>query len=640
MTFAASLSRIPAPRRQRRNVLPMNLGLYLDRPFVSIPEGGLTDCLNVRLKEGKVINGQMGYEHFMDQQLDGRVILIDQFFLTNGNVVLLFGTPTTLYRYSESTEKVTFINPTYEAGTVSAISAYDSGNDETTITGTTTQWDTAAAAIRPGDGQGPTGNNAKVGDYIAFLASENDPDENWYRIKAINSDTELVVEGDASAESTGAYTIRQSFELGQTDDVWFPETFPNMQPAGEDRWYATNGKDIVTWDGSDFSVTVLDLGFQCKVLLRHKNMMLYGNLLESGASKGATVRNSAIAEPENVTTKEAAEVVTTDGIDDLSTLVPIGDVMAAYHDRSINIMQFVGLPLVWVIRTAIPGLGPISPRAIMDFGDFHEFVGSDTGYNFDGVGVQESGGQVFREVLRTIDASRRLQFLTHIDEENGDVLWIPPLSTDEGDTPELAYTEHYLENVGRAPTPFAIREIPATETGFFERAGTLTFADLTDIWTAYNFKWNDRFLQASFPENLFGDANGNIFRMNTAEYQDTRAVGAESFTKQDIVSFARSHRFPAIDGRSKGMAKRIEVFAERRGSATYDLTVIVRAAKQLEGPITGSVQRAYDLTQAGNRFVNPRLAGRFFEVEFATTGQAQPWEVAGFAYEGQEMGER
>lgn len=640
MTAAAA---IRAPAR-RIEVDRWNLGLYLDRPPTQIPDRALQSGKNFRVKNGMVRNENMGWETFPAGgtaiNLDGeQVLLIDSLFLRSGTQYLIFGNRYDLFRYDEVAGDLKYITPIYDDGQVTA-AVYAAGPDETTITGSGTLWNTD-----PGDRNGL--NNVEVGDQFHGWDGDyhTQAAADWARVKAVNSDTEIVVEGDVTAgfSNPSDYTIRQLF-VGDNLDLWKAEVFPAFDTGAglEDRWYATNGVDyVVRWRGPTIDprgATRVDLGFSCKTLRRFKNMMLYANLVETSEEKPTAIRNSDVAFPEDVTNGLAAEIVPSEGIDPILELMQIGDVVVVYNERGINTLQFVGLPFVFVSRTAVPGIGPIASGAIADFGDFHEFIGADSGYRFNGVGIEPFGDQVLREALRAISPQRIPKTITHVDEENGETHWIIPSTTDEtGDEggPKDAYTSHYLEDVGNAPMPFSFRDLPATATGYYERQSQLTFDQVMTQWINTNFRWNDRFFEAAFPFNLFGDGNGYVFILGTTD------SGHDGTQALDIASFVRGKRWPAIDGRRVGMVKRIEPFAKTRAGATaYGLVCSVYGADRKDGEASIQDAGVYNLTAAGERFVPVRGAGRYVELEFSFTGQQAPWEMSGFALEIVGMGTR
>jgi hypothetical protein len=627
---APAAIQVPIPKERREVVTPVNLGVFLGRPGIHVPKGGMKDCLNVRVKEQTVRNENMGWGTFpvggtpinLD---DEQVVHFDQFFEQSGTQTLIFATIKDLFRYDQVAEDVKYLTPHYDQSVTTAI-VKDNGTS--TVTGTAgiggTEWDLTT------EGRA----NVRAGDMIHFGdANYVTQDATWYEVDSVTDEDTLVVVGDASGEATGAYTIRQLFD-GGVFDRWSSDTFLNGLPHNEDRWYATQGTDPpVFWDGSDVTATFFDPGFTCKVLRLHKNMLLYGNMVESGVYKPAAIRNSNVANPQDVTTGLASEFTSTDAIDGLVELIPIGDIMTAYHERSINILQFVGLPFVFVIRTAVPGIGPIGGGAIIDFGDFHEFIAADAAYEFNGVGIEEIGGHVFHEVLRRASPDRITRIITHVDEESGDAHWIVPqisdAAADETAGAKQAYTEHYLEEANLRGTegfvPMTIRDLPATATGYFERSQTLTFAGLVEEFQSVNYKWNDRFLETAYPFNLFGTEDGYIYVMSTSSDQISGAS-----TPVAVNSFAHFRRFPVIDGETKGVVRRVTPFALERPGAVEDVNVKLYAADSAHRSSVLKGTKTFALDYSGNRFVTFRKMMRYAEVQFGTNALGAHFEIAGY----------
>lgn len=300
--------------------------------------------------------------------------------------------------------------------------------------------------------------------------------------------------------------------------------------------------------------------------------------------------------------------------------------------------QFVGYPVVYAVRTAVPDTGVISGRSVVNLGDFHEFIGNDHGYRFDGVTLSEMGRHVMREAIRTIDPARPEKALAYRDRENGEIQFVIPKTTDEADltvssrAPEVAYTSNYQEAIGtRESHPFTIRDLPATAMGAYQRAETLRFDDFGEtLFNEVDFAWNDRFFEAQFPFILFGDKDGYVYTLGTSGTQDGAAIS----------SYARFPRAPVADGFRRGVVKRIEPFAVQRSAATFPLGVLLWVTDQAEGDLSLAAQIDYDLTQAGTRYVSPRKAGRYAEVEFAAISSTSGFAITGFAIYSVPGGER
>lgn len=603
-----------------------NLGVYLDRPPIAVPSRALIDCRNVRVRNGEVTRDNMGWAAFPSAAkqiwLNGQPVMgIDNFFPTGGGQFLIFGTTRDLYIYRESEEDVLFITPRYEVGTISVT------NGSATVTGSGTSW---GAELEPGD-------------FIFVGATDQrDPFAAWLEIANVVSDTELTLAAPfAGGTDTGlAYTARKVFH-GDMTRPWGFATFPmatGVVGSDGDRWYATNGRDpVVGWDGVTTQVYQPPLGDieVASWMVRYKNMMIFGDIRVAGERRPFSIRTSNIGEPENVVSGFAAEMVVHDGVDTLLTAATMGDNLVIYGERSVTLSQFVGPGVLFVFRNVINGIGPLSSRAVADFGDFHEFIGPDAQYRFDGISVQEIGYQVWREVTRKQSPQRRNMIFGHFDEENGELLWVMPQTTDanpDDGPPETAYVEHYLEGVGdENPSPFTIRDMPATTMGFFSREVTLTWDAIQETWQELNFRWDDRFLQGAFPFNLMGTADGYIYILGAA---DSKAGGP-------IHSFARFGRRALGGVARKGMIRRVYPFAQQLPGAGYPLNVTLHISNTANGATGSMGPYSFDLTQATSKhFVSTRAVGRYVEVEYSTTGVGRPWSIAGYDLDVVPAGER
>lgn len=611
-------------------LLDVNRGLFLDRPVSKIPKGGLISCNNVRISKGKIIRDNMGWSKFFSsgQLLDGPVTLVDNFFESGGSQFLIFGTTKSLYQFDSVADKAIYINPVYVTGTVTSNTA------STAVTGVGTLWDTTVAGRK----------NAKAGDDI-FLGTANEDDPtlaDWGTILTVNSDTSITLTANAPVTvAAQPHTITQKFS-GNIKNSWDTEIFYKANVGNEDTWYGTNGvDDVVKWNGVDATVTRLNgLGFTCLVLQAKSNLMVYGNLTVAGEVRPKSIRNSDTGDPEEVVTGLAAENVIDDGVDDILNIFLIGDNMAIYSGRSITLAQFVGSPAIWAFRKVIEGIGPLSSRAIVDFGDTHEFLGPDSQYEFDGLSITEINGHIWRNVIKRRGPNRLALIQSHINEENGDLIWTIPLATDPGSdefgAPTTAFVQHYLEepkqivrgNISNAETPFTQRDMIMTASGFFERSATIKFSDISTQWNENNQRWNDSFFQAAFPFNLFGDELGNIFIL----------AEADSKNGVSISSAFRIGRFVAVDGRFKALMQRIYPFFEQ---IVGTVTTTVFNSDTYDGPATQVFTGVFDMELLEDAtFISVFKQCRFYEIEFSWSGIGKPLVFSGMIVENKLAGKR
>ncbi len=616
-------------RKEETAVLQPNLGLYLDRPPIYIPERGLRDCLNVRIQNKAIQRQNIGYGPFPDGaaeplDLDGLpVMLIDNFFPRDGGQFLVLANTRDLFVYDEGNESVAYLTPRYETGTV------DVTNGSAVVTGTSTAWS----------------GELEAGNPISFGATgANDPAGTWYEIASVDSDTQITLTTNfTGTTATGeAYTARHTF-TGDMQDYWettlfFAGTDYTVGSDG-DRWYGTNGVDRpVAWEAGEDQAYFPDFGnvVRCRAFATTKNIMMLINIsLDTGENRPYSVRTSAIGAPEDMVNNEASEFVAHSGADELTTAYNIGEGLAVYGQRSITLTQFVGPPVMFVFRTVIDGLGPRSGRAVADFGDFHKFIGPDAQYVFDGIGVQEVNSHVWQDAIRQMSPQRLQMISSHFDEERGDLIWVVPLNSDSNTTdgpPEQAFVEHYLEEPG-TEIDYDVhtkRELPATAWGFFERLTTLTFDQLAEAWEDQNYRWNDQFFQGAFPFNVFGTADGKIYTLGTRD----------SANGVPMTSFARFGRRAIGTLRNKGMVRRVYPMVETLPSSTHDLTIRLHTTDRPGGKTTLEYTEGYPMTQTTNHFLSPRIMARYVELEVRTEEAGHIFNLLGYDLDVVPGGER
>lgn len=584
------LPQLPPARKQIRNVRRPNLGLYLDRTDSEMDPRAVSACNNAAIVKGEITTRNMGWSVFPELNAAGaqynldnlQVLLIDRLETRAGAVISIFANQRDIFYHDAAGMLLKYITPIYATG----LCGNDGGPDNFTITGTGgTLWDTQRVTSPVLLGYG---NNAVPGMFISFgSATENLPTATWHEIDTVTSDTVLTILTDPGVIAAGTpYTIRQVL-TGDNSNQFSSETFPDAQTLlladgvtsgnrDEDTFYVTNGLEMLEWNGSTATCTWFFPGFVARGLLQHKQILLAYNITEAGEEKPGAIKTSQLNFCEEFSGFEATEFVSANGRSEVLRLLPLGDTIIAYYRQDVETVTFVGPPLFWLIRSAIPGKGLLAANAVVDFGDFHEFLSDDTAYQFDGVTVREVMPQVMREVLRKHAPNRSGGAYAHRDFQNGQVIWSLPLSTDGpavDQPPVTAYTEHYLEKASdQTPVPVMQRDFPFTATGYFTR-GTpaLRFSDFfglsNDDFSQLNVPWDDRSLQASFPYSIAGDGNGNIWILGTASVKGEAAVQADSTYTSKITSFVRFPRFALIDGETNGMLQWVEPFANQEGVA-------------------------------------------------------------------------
>ena len=629
-----------------------SLGVYRDRLPLDIDPRALEDCLNVRIRDGRLSADGLGWENFpllasdadrinLDAQ---QVLLIDRHRTRAGAVTTIFANQKDVYRFNPAaspTATVTYMTPRYATGTVG-----NATGPNTRIDGSGTAWNTDIVTAPVTGGYGV---NAKPGYMIAFGdAAEVALDATWYEIDTVTSDIRLDLLVDPGTVTPGtAYTIRQTMQ-GDNLDIWRTATFQDSQdsaPAGLDVYYITNGVEMMSWDGSASQFAWFYPGLVGKSIGVFQQTLVLWNFLEGGQLHPGGIAYSRINYPTNFSTDGAGRIQPSDGVLDLLECKPLGDQIVCYYQGDIILLQQVAAPVYWAARVAVPGIGLIAQRAIQDHGDYHEFLSNAAAYRFDGVAINEAMPQFFRDVLKTVAPSRIKQSYSILDEENGEVLWSVPLTTDGQDAdepPTMAYSQHYLEDVGSSlPSPMMIREFPFTAVGFYESTENLKFEDIPETsegtFAASALRWDDRALQSAFPLKIVGDASGDIYVLNTSNTQ----AGSR------VYSYASFPRRALGDGEFAGLIHWIEPYTTRREGALAPLRLMVSLYDFADGEPTVRHHFGFDLTHSGRRFVPIRKAARYGAVRFYTLGettgrvaQPEPWDLGGYRVKVTPMGDR
>ena len=629
-----------APVDRREAFFPLGRGLYLDRPRVDVPRGGLVEALNVRVERSTITNENCGWQNFplnavSSLNLEQRAVLgITNHVARLGSRTPVFATDRDLYQFTAATGDVQYLNPRVETGTVTIVG-----------TAATFSIDIQAAGV-------------KAGDYLhRSVAGQRGtpvsvvPVSDWTRIATVTGPTTATL-ASAPGNVTGvAYTIRRTFTGGMTG-IWDFEMFPDA-PGAVDLLFATNGvDDLWKWDGAATQVTLLSsLGFKCRTIVRASNIMLYGALTESGVFKPGEVRTSAIAAPENVTTLEAAEFNVGRGNAPIVALRRLHENVVVYKGGdeigSVHIMEFVGEPKKWDVRTVVDNRGPRSMRSIALFPNYHEFLSHDQAYRFDGsTQPVPLAPQVLRAAAQAFDSSRAEQAIAHVAEEYGEVLWVLPTATDmipsglAEAVPQTALATHYVEEERLSQGRFVAREAPATKRevpnvtaiGAVYRESALRFSDLPQQFALSQFPFNDRFFSGVYPQMVLGDAQGNLWLGNLGSSKAGAAMRS-AVQLQRIAGDSGA-------GRRTGILKRVFPQIAKKDAATYSVSVKVYGADDTENPSTLRHTRGVAVNKSPPLHTMPLVNARWFDVLFETTGADQSWRMSGVFIDRELAGER
>lgn len=604
-------------------VVGPNLGLIFNKPPIDLPPQAVQDGLNFRCKNGTLESLNLGWSKFSNNwKLNSQVKLIDNFSPRNQPQYLLFADTQDVYVYSPLDDTIRYITPQTNTGGTGP-----GGTGTVSVTGN-------VVTLDPGYIKTFTATT-KVGDQIYFGAIfyNGVVSSAWYTIQSLTATTLTLDRAPTGAPlPTGTlYSIRYLFS-NVADAQWSSAQYMNDGASGNDLWFVTNGIDnICTWNGTGDPYLVVhpELGFTCKYLCNYLNMMIYINITEGGNNKYSSIINSDVGFPLRAGAtgiQLSEEFVAHSHPDPLDSGFAIGNSLVLYSQRTITVIQFVGAPVIFSFSQAEYGIGPLGPGAVADFGDFHEFIGHDNSYSFDGASLRECNTHVWREILKQTDPVRQRFAYTHLNEEQGDLIWSVPATTDPGagtvtSPPAIAWAEHYLEvnYENYAPiSPFSKRTFPFTATGYWSQSQSIRWQDATFTWASYNFTWNDKFFSTAFPTNLAGDSTGQIY-----QFDNTQLANG-----QPLPSFVRTARQVMTTGRERSLMTRIYPFAQAYPGSFLDVTPCFTDAVGATPKATTTLELDLSFPQGGH-FVPVYRRGRAYEIVFGSAA-GMPWSISGW----------
>lgn len=616
---------------QSSPVIQPNLGLFLGVPSFLINPKGLEACLNVRIKKGRLTAFNMGWSKFNTQALNGPVCMIAQFLQSSGTALLVAGTFTDLYQYQAGPKKFFYLTPIYATGTVTTTGA------TAAVVGVGTQFVTTGK-LKPGDG------------FFFGNANQTDPTAaTWFTVLNVTDDTHLTLTSVPPANAGVVYTARKIFSTATLSNAWHYAIFPNADVNGNGSlfqdliYFTNNGVDYPCyWDGAAAQVVSKSVfAFKAKNIVRFKNTMIYINVQpDTGLQQPMSFINSDVGRPNSVVAGAASlagQFVAAPNNNPLKVGVQLGDDLILYTPREVIDCSFVGAPDIWAFRTVIPNKGCIGDRLVASFPDFHQFLGPDGLYWFNGVQATAVDQQVWRSVSQNIDLNRADCSFVAFDEANGDLNWGICLTTDAnaaaGGPPDFAYVANYLEGPGNVAQPylFSVHPFPYTQrnyqfcsVGAFAGGNSQTWNSIATAWANQNYTWGNQFFSSAFPQYLVGGNNGIIYILNSTDTQD--GVGFQTY--------ALFPRRVISDLRHRSLIKRIYLMVRNIQGANYQMSITTTVYDQADQNVGSSSVNMFDLTMADTtrQWVNPYRRGRFMQMQVGTAGSAtgQPWELDGY----------
>lgn len=467
---------------------------------------------------------------------------------------------------------------------------------------------------------------AKVGGWQKFIDSQLDGAilaiDNYYRF---NGDSFLIF---ITTKRVYYYDPEESTVVDITGDTLLNGNldYPVFCENAQDYFVFTNGIDPVKyWDGVSEHISNLPglddcdggvTSVRARCLLYAQNFLLLFGTTENSYPCPQRLRWSQIGnifkwKKNEDGSGESGWGDLTDGVDWAQRLVAFGNYVVAYKERSIQVLSYVGGDLIWDKRPEISGTGLLAPRAIMDLGNEHLFVGPDNIYSFNLIDAAIAGDSIAKEFFQMLDPGRaHLTTSFYVEEipEN----WFPFVSTTSADG---SIDKAIVYNTDTKA--WSIRDMPFHAYGFYNLKDDPTWDADEETWDSDETTWDSSVNLANAPINLCGDTQGYIyvFRGNSKNGADL-----PFHITSKLFDFDEPFRLKRL--------KRIQLMVSREGP--YNLLVKVGTAENVDEAITWYGPYNMNLDKTMPPWVDVDITGRYFIIDFATEKKDEPVKLTGY----------
>jgi hypothetical protein len=569
---------------EKKSFYPINGGMNAYLPRWEIKPNEWSYAHNVSFGPGGV-KKTGGWKKFFTDPLDGAVAHMDNFYNTLGDGFLLLHTPTSVYSYSSGSAAPSKIgeglagDPEYSIMSENAQDLYVFTNQIDRMK----MWDgTNAVKDFPG-----------LVAHPAFVASH------------------LYEQGDCITEGGKNYICSVGGTSG-TEPTW-PDS-GNVSSGGT-TWAFIGLAGLQ--DGGDSME-------KCRCLVNFNGFLIVGNTTEDGINYPQRIRWSQIGNSfkwknDSNGSGQAGYADITDGVDWVQNMRSLSNYLVVYKERSIHILSYVGGDMVFEKRPSIQGIGLISPRAILDLGDEHIFIGWDNIYSFNLMEPKIAGDNIAKEFFRLLDPEHISTINNFFIEEVPEAYFTFTSINSPDGNPDMALVYNTDTKA------WSIRELPMTSFGFWLSTTDESWDTDEDEWDADNSSWDDSKNTSNSPINLCGDANGYIY-----VFEGHSKDGA------DLACYLETGLIAFEDPTLLKRLKRIQFMVSREGG--YGLDVQIGMCGNVEddivwygaGNVEGGLPYQMSLDKTSPPWLDCDLTGRYFLVRMGTDLKNEPFELSGF----------
>ncbi len=395
---------------------------------------------------------------------------------------------------------------------------------------------------------------------------------------------------------------------GGEDDFWTSDIM-------NDLYIFCNGVDnIKKWDM--ITPQVANLGgatnYRAKKILKFAERINFYHTVESGTRYPRRVRWGVAGNPEDFegTGSGAADLEGVMGVDWIQTAEKLGNMVVIYGERSIVSQEYKGdYTNPFCFYTKVSGVGLAAPRALVNLGDEHIFLGWDNVYSYEGGReVKVVGDEIYDELFSTLDPAKiHVSFMFYVEELKLIFLFyqIPGESW-----PTKFFTYDVEDKV------WSKGSRTATGFGYYERKTTITWDGMKGSWDSQTGKWDDRQRQELAPLTIVGDEHGVVHVL------DEGTVNVDGKATQ---SWWESKDFVFEDGGGKrSITNWMEFNFEGRGDK-------VAVSYSTDGGRSWSTPREFILTDEWKHYnYDIDVNSEMIRFRFSNFEASSNWEIRNF----------
>lgn len=484
------MPKLPTLRRQYSIITSPVGGLRWDVPSTLIDKRETPNCSEV-LYTSKIIQKCPGTTYFSitsTTSLSGTVNHIDTYTNSAGTEKLMVHTTKNLYYYDSATDTIICLTPQYKTGTCNLTSA------STAVVGVGTTWAT----------------NVKAGDDIVIGSTGTSASLTYYIVDAVQNNTGLSLTSPyLLTTSTGnVYVVRKCY-TGDEDNHWSSEVIKNT--SGTDIYCTSNHIDngIWYWDMSLLTAATLNgtSVYHCWKLVKYGERLCMYRTTENGTAYPQTVRWCVAGNPENWTGtgSGSTNLNTVMGVDAIQSAAKLGNYVAIYGEKSVILQDYltdVNNPFAFFNR--ISKFGLVAPRALVNMGSHHLFMGWENMYAYDGGRTLTPVGDAISIIFEdgSINPSAINRSFAMLKTDPQVVLFYYP-STNATTCDNYLLYDTVTKRWSKGKRSYS-------GFGYYTTKSQQTWDSLTQTWDSATFPWDTSTLLNLSPLNLVGTTSGKI----------------------------------------------------------------------------------------------------------------------------------